>query len=212
MIKSASRVVLIAITILSASNAYKLESRILGGTSSTESQFPYYAFLTIFTERGIEVCGGTLLNDEYILTAAHCVLQAEKIIAILGSWKILETEENRKAYTINRNDIIPHNNFSYKTRENDIALLELPHSIEFNERIRPVNLSMSCDKTENLDAIVIGNGATDAKVKEEIASVLQWAPLKTTSTQTCKKNYPILNHGKSFCAQGKEGRAACYGN
>lgn len=46
------------------------ESRIVGGTATDAHQFPWMARLSYFRRF---YCGGMLINDRYVLTAAHCV-------------------------------------------------------------------------------------------------------------------------------------------
>lgn len=45
-------------------------SRIVGGVESGINEFPWMARLSYFKRF---YCGGMLINDRYVLTAAHCV-------------------------------------------------------------------------------------------------------------------------------------------
>lgn len=44
--------------------------RVIGGSDAQEGQFPYQVSLRV---RGLHVCGGTIISNDFILTAAHCV-------------------------------------------------------------------------------------------------------------------------------------------
>ena len=48
----------------------KLNNRIVGGRQAQKGQFPYQVTLQVFGEH---FCGGSILNEKWILTAAHCV-------------------------------------------------------------------------------------------------------------------------------------------
>lgn len=45
-------------------------SRIVGGQATEQNEFPWMARLSYFNRF---YCGGMLINDRYVLTAAHCV-------------------------------------------------------------------------------------------------------------------------------------------
>ena len=45
-------------------------TRIVGGQAAGINEFPWMARLSYFNRF---YCGGTLINDRYVLTAAHCV-------------------------------------------------------------------------------------------------------------------------------------------
>lgn len=47
--------------------------RIVGGRPATRGQFPWQVYLRIVTRNGEMLCGGSILNSNWILTAAHCI-------------------------------------------------------------------------------------------------------------------------------------------
>lgn len=53
-----------------------LADRIIGGTDTAIDEFPWMALLKYRNKLTDEIqfkCGGTLINNQYVLTAAHCV-------------------------------------------------------------------------------------------------------------------------------------------
>ena len=57
-------------------NQFKLPTkpsgRITNGETATRNQFPYQAGLRLYADNGAYWCGGTIISDRWILTAAHC--------------------------------------------------------------------------------------------------------------------------------------------
>lgn len=78
-------------------NAFEMQSRIVHGyTARSAHQFPFYAFLEIVhvDKDKRMACGGTLLSDEWIITAAHCLSEAANIRVHLGTSNLMNIFES----------------------------------------------------------------------------------------------------------------------
>lgn len=85
MIKLIS-VSLFVILQFSTENAFEITPRIVNGYSAFPAQFPFFAFLAINNRDGSSSgCGATLLNDEWLITAAHCTIDASWLDVNLGT-------------------------------------------------------------------------------------------------------------------------------
>ncbi|XP_049524699.1 proclotting enzyme-like isoform X5 [Dermacentor silvarum] len=91
-------------------------------------------------------CGGALISNRYVITAAHCTdgLKAANITIRLGAHNIQELSVNVKDFEVSR--IREHRDFQKDTFMNDIAVLRLKHTVKFNEYIRPVCLPERSDE------------------------------------------------------------------
>lgn len=53
-------------------NLFRPESRIIGGREAYENEFPWMAGI-ISVNRSQVICGASIINDRYVITAAHCI-------------------------------------------------------------------------------------------------------------------------------------------
>ncbi|ROL50647.1 Prostasin [Anabarilius grahami] len=117
-----------------------LNNRIVGGVEAFEGSWPWQVSLHSTTYGG-HFCGGSLINSEWVLTAAHCLpgVSASSLLVYLGK----KTQQGVNTYEINRKvaTIIVHPSYDSQTSDNDIALLRLSSAVTFNDYIRPVCLA-----------------------------------------------------------------------
>ncbi|NXI74509.1 FA10 factor, partial [Anseranas semipalmata] len=83
-------------------------------------------------------CGGTILNEYFVLTAAHCVIYSKELEVFVG---IVDREEEEPSTAMHRVEKIFLNaRFDSKTFDSDIALIKLREPITFSEDVVPACL------------------------------------------------------------------------
>lgn len=191
-------------------------SRIVGGEVSREGEWPWQVSLHI---RGTgHVCGASVLNRRWLLTAAHCVQdngdkkysQADQWEALLG----LHVQSQTNEWTVRRNvkRIISHGNYNTVTFDNDIALMELDGDVALNQNIYPICLpSASYQVPAGQEAWISGWGVTsEGGVR---ATILQKAMVRVINSTVCKSLMTDEVTDNMICAGVlKGGTDACQGD
>lgn len=108
----------------------------LDGTLAKRQAWPWVAFIRF----GQHVCAGALLDEIYLLAAAHCIHRQRTGKALLGmySYATRHTDPHVIKRTIAR--VTPHQQYDFHTRKNDIVLLKMDAPVNFTDHIRPICL------------------------------------------------------------------------
>lgn len=181
------------------SDAFKLQSRIISGFEAKTAQFPFYAFLGIdHNESYVKTCGGSIINEYFILTAAHCVYERKSIVIYLGSTELDDSEEkSRVKIIVDLNDVIIHPNFWKPGLHDDISLIRIQKPIKFSKTIQPIKLASDFRLDANVNVLAIGNGYINETYT--IAPILQ---LTTISLDLCRKYFPFIGIRKNVICAG----------
>lgn len=160
--------------------------RIVGGVDAERHEFPHIVSLQYGRPPHFyHLCGGTILNRRWILTAAHCTstpLGPPKYIKA-GIHSVYATAKPVQFKRIS--SVYHHKNYDKKISPYDIALIRLRDTLVYNEFVGPINLPKPYSQVSG-DVVLAGWGIIDPE-SNKAADNLQIAKLPIISNDECKE-------------------------
>lgn len=172
-----------------------LSTRVVGGKDAPSTSAPFFAILLFWNFKTAEWeymgCGGTLISNRHVLTAAHCVFDRKRSIDAVYVHAHQPFEGNPdtpfhfsrvKKYTI-------HPSFRDGPNDSDVAIITLSRSVNDRSSFPPIRLARPTNVINDGDVVSIyGFGRTSQNSNEEVHT-LQVGTLPFISYKACKKYY-----------------------
>ncbi|KAL1277875.1 hypothetical protein QQF64_024548 [Cirrhinus molitorella] len=189
-----------------------LNARIVGGQEAAWGSWPWQASLHEITS-GRHFCGGSLINKDWVLSAAHCFkkVNASNVKIYLG--RHLQTGSNFSEISRTVIQLIPHPSYSTTTQNNDIALLQLSSSVTFTDYIKPVCLAAASSVfRRGTKSWITGWGKLNS-TDTQIPNMLQEVEIPIVDNDVCNMAYGGLITSNMMCAGLNEGgKDSCQGD
>ncbi|XP_056392704.1 serine protease 33-like [Hyla sarda] len=198
-----------------------ISERIVGGADAAIEEWPWQVTLQI---EGFGQCGGSLITNSWVLTAAHCFQQSENIsdyTVYLGVYQ-LSNLQNPGIVGRGLKQIIVNPNFLLESG-GDIALIEMDKPVNLTSSIRTICLpSASVNLSEGTLCWATGWGNIQDGVPLPNPKTLQEVQLALIDNKNCESMYQTslgynpkykLIQSDMMCAGYKEGKKdTCQGD
>ncbi|OXA49728.1 Coagulation factor IX [Folsomia candida] len=181
--------------------------RIVGGYKARKGEFPWVALLQF---DGALFCAGTILNENYILGAAHCTGVDPSMLTVVVGDHIQSGDEGTEQ-VVKVAEIIPHKDFTIKTFLHDIALYRLKTPLNFSTPyIKPARIAKV--DTKPTDDMVIW-GSYLLKLKRFVDKALNLRVGRDSSecarqrrlAKVCRDGTDLRRRGGKDSCQGDSG-------
>jgi len=104
--------------------------RIVGGEEAEKNELPYQISLQYY---GSHICGGSILNENWIVTAAHCAVagSASSFSIAAGEHDLMANDGTEQNADVSK--VVVHENYDDFTISNDIALMQLKTPLDLTK-------------------------------------------------------------------------------
>ncbi|CAO2591065.1 Granzyme B(G,H) [Lemmus lemmus] len=176
-------VVLILLTFLLPLQAGAEE--IIGGHEVKPHYRPYMAFIAFVNDNGrSDGCGGFLVKDNFVLTAAHCMGSVMRVT--LGAHDFKMREETQQVIPVAK--AIPHPDYNPKDFSNDIMLLKLESKAKRTKAVKPLNLPRRNVQVKPGDVCYVA-GWGKIEPEGDYSNTLQEVELTVQKDQECESRF-----------------------
>ncbi|CAK1578026.1 unnamed protein product [Parnassius mnemosyne] len=180
----------------------EVEERIVGGRNATCEEFPHQVS---FVVNNSYFCGGFIISEQYILTAAHCGQEVDPSTVVMrtgSTWR-----KNGTKVTVT--EVIPYPEYSNPPYDKDIAIMKIAEPLEFDTCTQPIalppkGLFASSGEVMTQGATMIPDRlmAVNLTIVNHVLCQAAYIPLSITENMLCAGNFFL--GGPSTC-QGDSG-------
>merc|ERR1719341_3181170 len=186
--------------------------KIVGGAATEENEYPWQVGLLSSQSSSTPFCGGTLVSNREVLTAAHCTSGgASAAYVVLGEHDLRRADGEKKVRVCGVT-----NNPSYNSRtvDYDFSILTLCEAVDFTTDISPACLPTSSSTNyDNRQAVVSGWGTLSTG--GSTPTVLHEVTINTMSNAQCTGSSTSYSSNditsRMICASAS-GKDACQGD
>ncbi|XP_073960130.1 collagenase-like [Choristoneura fumiferana] len=204
--------------LLQSENNIGVLGRIVGGAQATQFAYPYQAGVVVTLTSGwTSVCGGSLISNTRVLSAAHCWwdgrAQARTFQVVLGSLTLFSGGTR-----IDTSDVVVHGSWEPPNVMFDIAMVKIT-KVNYDNSIQAIPLPATADVNRDfagLTAVASGFGKTsDAQNSFPPTTSLHHVTLQVITNAVCQQSYndaDVSIHGSHLCTSGAQGVGTCDGD
>jgi len=182
--------------------------RIVNGVETLPHQYPF--MVGVLADESF-FCGGSLIDPNHILTAAHCVDKSERVDLFFGVFNMSNRAENWYARQVRSiqfpdiaNSVYIHPSYDSRSGAHDIAIVRVP-TVKITKYVQPIFLPSVYSSSNSFSGWTLktlGWGATN--ITEEtfkLTPVLRQASATVITTVECRDDFGGAVTGNNICTR-----------
>jgi len=169
--------------------------RIYGGDNATANEFPFIVFLVMYYKTSTpgrymgSACGGSIVNNDWILTAAHCLVDDNgknpEFVRVLAGSLDKNQQSGPGVQALRSERLVVHSQYNARFINNDIALIKLQSSLRFDNAVQPVCIPSGQNQYIGQEVTAVGWGDMGPNVEDH--GILQKLLLSIMDPQVCRR-------------------------
>ncbi|CAL8093666.1 unnamed protein product [Orchesella dallaii] len=195
-----------------------LDLKVVGGRQAQIGEFPYTVALL---SNNKQFCGGSLISEDWVLTAAHCITSFRSFSGVtvsVGDHNLKQQNEVKsQSRGVKRG--FYHRLFSIQNLQNDVALLQISSPVTLGDNIQTICLSKQ-PPPYGVQGVLSGWGKTGEH--QSPSSTLRTVKMRIIPHEECRSSNakdpraPPVTSGMVCAGEGSQGspqlKDACNGD
>ncbi|MED6269876.1 hypothetical protein CHARACLAT_004104 [Characodon lateralis] len=183
--------ILSALVLVLTFNSQAHAGKIIGGHKAVAHSRPYMVFVESYDANGEkDHCGGFLVSEEFVMTAAHCKAESYKVCVGMDDY----SDKDKLCLSVKHD--FPHGKYNKTTLTNDVMLLKLSTRVIFNKNVKPIRLADMYDPVPKT-CLVSGWGVT--------SNDNNWMSYKLMEVNVMLVDNDLCDEEIVYCSAGEKG-------
>ncbi|EDO44208.1 predicted protein, partial [Nematostella vectensis] len=174
-------------------------ARIINGQNAQPHSWPWQ--ISLRGRSGFHTCGGSLISDRWVVTAAHCIHRNKNpggYTVVVGAHKKRGSTSVQQSLRLSQ--IIEHPKYNDRRIVNDIALIELATPVQFDSAGKVGTVCLTDQRpAPGKRCYITGWGAINGDTQQS-PDILQQAMLPIASHENCRRKYGDVSSTAHLCA------------